>query len=84
MDMGQSDGVGLGARFTLTLLAVHEAVTLLTDRSPVGPKRRSRCFLRLSKTSGLSRVCRKMIHCRRYGSLAKVAASGDVECRRWR
>ena len=52
--MGQSDEVGLGARFTLTLLAVHEADTLLTERFPVGAKRRgrqrrSRCFLRLPK-----------------------------------
>ena len=52
--MGQSDGVGPGARFTLTLLAVQEADTLLTERFPVGAKRRgrqrrSRCFLRLPK-----------------------------------
>ena len=32
----------------------------------------------------LSGVCRKMIHSMHCGGVAKVAAPGDVVCRRWR
>ena len=53
----RATGWGPGARFTVTLLAVQEADTLLTERFPVGAKRRgrqrrSRYFLRLSKDLG--------------------------------
>ena len=78
---GRRKSMGLGTGFSPASQSMRVPLARSKTNGSSMPVPPTFCCRSLPRLSG---VCRKMIHSMHCGGVAKVAAPGDVVCRRWR